>query len=265
MRGAAMSRERLLPDLPSLSPSALDDWLRCPRLYLDRHLLRVPESDRGTSARTGNLVHDLLRLVHVQGDCQDEAQRAEVLESHGESVDGAVGTMLRRHAERCPSPRAVARGHEQDVVRVARNGPVWIGTGRLDAIWEYDDLLDVRDYKSGRVLTSDLAEDPRARMQAWLAVPLAGGRRIRVRYEHLGPDAGPDPVDLEPDAEDLARIDAELRGVVDDIRHAAAVREFPGVADADTCRTCAYRSICPDSAAPGDPVWPVPEDGPGPE
>lgn len=260
-----MSRERLLPDLPTLSPSALDDWLHCPRLYLDRHLLRLPESDRGPTARTGNLVHDLLRLVHEQGDCHDDARRGDVLESHGQAADGPVAGMLRRHAERCPTPRATARGHELDVVRVARDGPVWIGTGRLDAVWEHDDLLDVRDYKTGRVLVTDLAEDARARMQAWLAVPLAGGRRIRVRYEHLAEDVGPDPVDLEPDAEDLARIDGELRAVVDDIRHAAAERSFAGVADAETCRTCAYRSICPDSAAPGEPVWPLPEDGPGTE
>jgi RecB family exonuclease len=254
-----MSRERLLAEIPTLSPSALDDWLRCPRLYFDRHLLRLPESDRGGTARTGNLVHDLLRLVHEQGDCHDDGLRADVLESHGESLGGPVAAMLRRHSERCPSPHATARGHERDVVRVARNGPVWIGSGRLDAVWEYDDLLDVRDYKTGRVQTPDLAEDPRARMQAWLAVPLAGGRRIRVRYEHLGDDAGPDPVDFEPDGEDLDRIDAELRDAVDAIRHAAAERTFRGVADRDTCVSCVYRSICPDSAAPDRPVWPVPE------
>jgi RecB family exonuclease len=255
-----MSRDRLLPEIPTLSPSALDDWLRCPRLYLDRHLLRLPESDRGLTARTGNLVHDLLRLVHEQGDCRDEAQRVDVLESHGEAVDGPVATMLRRHAERCPSAGARAWGHECDVVRVARPGPVWIGTGRLDAVWERDDLLDVRDYKTGRVQTTMLAEDPRARMQAWLAAPVAAGRRIRIRYEHLGDDAGPDPVDFEPDAEDLARIDVELRAAVDAIRHAAAEREFRGVADRDTCVSCAYRSICPDSAAADRPVWPLPED-----
>jgi len=254
-----MSRERLLPEIPTLSPSALDDWLRCPRLYLDRHLLRLPESDRGATARTGNLVHDLLRLVHDRGDCHDDALRDDVLESHGQAADGPVAMMLRRHTERCPSPRATAYGHECDVVRVARNGSVWIGTGRLDAVWEYDDLLDVRDYKTGRVQTSQLAEDPRARMQAWLAAPLAGGRRLRVRYEHLGDDPGPDPVDFEPDAEDLDRIDAELRAVVDAIRHAGAEREFRGVGERDTCRTCCYRSICPDSAAPDEPVWPVPE------
>ena len=33
--------------------------------------------------------------------------------------------------------------------------------------------------------------------------------------------------------------------------------EWRGVAEVDVCRTCRYRSICRDSAAPGEPAWPV--------
>jgi RecB family exonuclease len=253
-----MSRERLLPEIPPVSPSSLDDWTRCPRLYLDRHLLRLPESDAGPAAVTGNLVHDLLRHLHGQGDCHDAALRTATLDNHGVPADGPVAAMLARHADRCPSP-APARGHELEVVRVARRGPVWIGTGRLDAVWEHDGILDVRDYKTGTPRDGSLADDVRARMQAWLAAPLAGGLRLRVRYEHLGFDAGADPVEFEPDAEDLARIETEIDAAVTAIRDAAARREFHGVADAELCRSCAYRSICPDSATPGEPTWPVPE------
>lgn len=256
-----MSRERLLPDIPAVSPSSLDDWERCPRLYLDRHLLRLPQSDAGAGATTGNLVHDLLRHLHGQGDCHDADRRATTLENHGQPLDGPVAAMLRRHADRCPAP-APARGHELEVVRVARSGPVWIATGRLDAVWEHDGILDVRDYKTGLPRDGSLADDIRARVQAWLAAPLADGLRLRVRYEHLGVDAGADPIEFEPDAEDLAHIEVEIAAVVDLIRDAAARRDFPGVADSEICRTCSYRSICPDSAAPGVPTWPMPEVGP---
>ena len=34
-------------------------------------------------------------------------------------------------------------------------------------------------------------------------------------------------------------------------------RSWQGVADPQVCRTCRYRSICRDSAAPGEPEWPV--------
>ena len=256
-----MSRERLLADIPSVSPSSLDDWERCPRLYLDRHLLRLPESDAGAGAVTGNLVHDLLRHLHGHGDCHDATRRATTLENHGLAVDGPIAAMLARHADRCPSP-ARAHGHELERVRVARGGPVWIATGRLDAVWEHDGILDVRDYKTGMPRDGSLADDVRARVQAWLAAPLADGLRLRVRYEHLGVDAGADPVEFEPDAEDLQQIEAEVSATVELIRDAAARRDFPGVADAELCRTCAYRSICPDSAAPGVPTWPMPDPGP---
>jgi len=256
-----VSRERLLPDIPTVSPSSLDDWERCRRLYLDRHLLRLPESDAGSGAATGTLVHDLLRHLHGQGDCHDPTRRASTLENHGLPDDGPVAGMLARHADRCPSP-ARAHGHELERVRVSRSGPVWIATGRLDAVWEHDGILDVRDYKTGMPRDGSLAEDVRARVQAWLAAPLADGLRLRVRYEHLGVDASADPVEFEPDAEDLARIESDIGATVELIRDAAARRDFPGVADAELCRTCAYRSICPDSASPGVPTWPMPDPGP---
>jgi hypothetical protein len=33
--------------------------------------------------------------------------------------------------------------------------------------------------------------------------------------------------------------------------------DWKGVAEIEVCRTCRYRSICRDSVAPGEPVWPV--------
>lgn len=257
-----MSRERLLPDLPTIGPTSLDDWDRCPRLYLDRHVLRLPPSDTGHQTGLGNLVHDLLRLLHDHGDCHDDASVSDLLNAHGLEPRGSVGLMLERHARRCPSPAEHAK-HEREVVRRhAKPAPVWIGVGRLDAIWMHDGLLDVRDYKTGGRRAGELSEDPRARMQAWLAAPLAArnGLRIRVRYEYLAPEIDEDPEPFEPEPDDLERIEAEITHEVERIARAAASLDFPGVADPDTCRTCGYRSVCPDSAAPGAPTWPRPPD-----
>ena len=41
--------------------------------------------------------------------------------------------------------------------------------------------------------------------------------------------------------------------LVDRVR---AEQEWRGVADAEICRWCRYRSICPDSALPGLAEWP---------
>ena len=45
-------------------------------------------------------------------------------------------------------------------------------------------------------------------------------------------------------------------------RRVTAIRSevaFAGVADPDVCHRCSYRSICPDSAVAGVPIWPVVE------
>ena len=39
-----MSADRLLPEVLTLSASALESWQRCPRLYLAAHVLRIPAS-----------------------------------------------------------------------------------------------------------------------------------------------------------------------------------------------------------------------------
>ena len=89
-------------------------------------------------------------------------------------------------ARRRPSTRStswsVARFHQ-------RPPPSFMATGRLDAVWQHNGLLEVRDYKTGSVVTERVADDPRARLQAWLAAPIAErlGLKLRIRYEHLAP------------------------------------------------------------------------------
>jgi RecB family exonuclease len=139
---------------------------------------------------------------------------------------------------------------------------MFMATGRLDALWQHDGILDVRDYKTGSVVTERIVEDTRARLQAWLAAPIAerNGLQLRIRYEHLAAEVNDDPEPFEPDADDLEAIEEELRAAAAAIQAAAAAHDFPGVAEPDICRYCRYRSICPDSAAPGEPTWPTPPD-----
>ena len=95
-------------------------------------------------------------------------------------------------------------------------------------------------------------------MQAWVLAPLAAqlGLRLRISFEHLAAETIDDPEPFEPDTDDLAAIEEELRAAVEAMRQE---RDFHGVADAEVCRHCRYRSICPESAAPGVPMWPVVE------
>ncbi len=253
---------RVLPDIVPISASSLDMWRRCPREYWNKHVLGLPESDAGSSPDFGNLVHSMLEQIHRRGDCHDAAHVEEVLALHGLEPDGALAGIVARHATRCPSPAQHAK-HELEVARFHRRPPpMFMATGRLDAVWQHDGLLEIRDYKTGTVVTERIVDDPRARLQAWLAAPIARRLRLqlRVRYEHLAAEIDDDPEPFEPEPEDLDTIEEELRETAAAIHAAAAVRSFPGVADAEVCTFCRYRSICPESAAPGVPTWPVPPD-----
>jgi RecB family exonuclease len=257
-----VSPERVLPEILGLSASSLEAWRRCPREFYDAYVLGLPESDAGRAPDYGNLVHAMLERIHRSGSCRDTAHVEEVLALHGIDAEGALTGLVARHAQRCPSP-AEHEKHELEVARFFRRPPsMFMATGRLDAVWQYRGLLEVRDYKTGSVVTERVADDPRARLQAWLAAPIAHrlGLKLRVRYEHLAPEIVDDPESFEPDEDDLAAITEELCGVAAQIRAAATARAFPGVAEREVCCTCRYRSICPESAAPGVPTWPTPPD-----
>ncbi|HEY7439906.1 MAG TPA: PD-(D/E)XK nuclease family protein [Acidimicrobiia bacterium] len=257
-----MSRDALLSVVPSVSPSALDSWERCPRAYANRNLYGIAESDTGGTPDLGLLVHAMLKEVHENGSCLDPDHVTEVLALHGIDDGNAVAAMIRRHARRCPSATAVGI-HERELARLHRETPMFIAVGRLDAMWKHDGILEVRDYKTGGQHLERVADDPRAQLQAWLAAPLAAARglRLRVRYEYLAAEVVDDPDPLDADDETLAEITAHLVQTVEAIKDAAAREEFAAAADPEICRTCAYRSICPESAAPGVPSWSVPPEG----
>jgi hypothetical protein len=253
-----MRKESLLPGVLSITPSSVETWERCHRLWRDRYALQVPPSDDSTPGVHGQQVHDLLRLLHQQGPCGDPARIDDLVAAHGASP--RVHAEISDHARRCPID-ATTYGHEVTRVRLHSRSPSFVASARIDAAWIHDGLLDVRDYKTGGSFHERVAEDTRARLQAWVMAPVAEvlGLRLRLRYEHLAAEIVDDPEPWEPDPEDLDAVGAELIALVAGMR---TETEWAGVADPGTCRTCRYRSICPDSAAPGAPAWPRVDDDP---
>jgi hypothetical protein len=75
-----------------------------------------------------------------------------------------------------------------------------------------------------------------------------------LRYEYLQPEIADDPEAWEPDDDDLAIVEEELRSTVERMW---ALDDWVGVGETDVCRTCQYRSICRDSVTPGEPSWPA--------
>jgi hypothetical protein len=247
--------DRTRAQILSLSPTAVDDWARCARAYRTATLLGVPASDPGPSSSYGLIVHDLLRVVHQQGSCRDPAVVTDVLAAHGQDAP-PMRAIFERHVRRCPRDAEDSR-HELELARFHRYpAPMFMATGRIDAVWVHDGLLDARDYKTGRPYGERVAHDRRARLQAWLLAPVAArkGLGLRIQYEYLAAEVPDDPEPFEPDADDLEAIEEELRVVAEAI---CREREWPGVADAEVCGSCRYRSICPDSAVTAEPMWPA--------
>jgi hypothetical protein len=243
------------PGVIRLTPTSFDTWSRCPRDWWLHDVLTVAASDDPGSPDHGQLVHDILRFVHERGDCHDPAHVEEVLESHGTS-DRLRGEVA-RHAARCPSPTA-ALGHEVEAARFSFARPglhSFLATARLDAVWVHDGLLDARDYKTGRVRTTRVADDRRAWIQAWVlgATALERGLRLRVRYEHLAAEIDDEPEPWELDADELELLEERIRAEVVRMRGEGALA---GVSDPATCQWCRYRSICRDSAVRGEAQWP---------
>lgn len=252
-----MSRApRLLPDIVPVTPSAYEDFTRCRRLHYCGHLLGIPPSDPAPANDQGLLVHDMLWRIHATGSCHDGAHVDDVLAAHGASSD-AVRELVGRHARRCPSHGAERSAHEQELARFHRlPPPMFMATARIDAIWVHDGLLDARDYKTGSPWHTRVADVPAARVQAFVLGVAAArrGLRLRLRYEYLQPEVDDDPEPWEPDDDDLALVEEELRAAVEAMWRE---RDWRGVGEPDVCGRCRYRSICRDSAAPGEPSWPV--------
>jgi RecB family exonuclease len=247
---------RLLSQIVSLTPSNFESFTRCPRLFFNEALLGIPQSDYAKTPDQGLLVHDMLFQIHERGSCADAAHVTDVLESHAADSE-AIREMVARHADRCPASGSDAAAHEHELARFHRvPPPMFMATARIDAIWVHDGLLDARDYKTGSLFHTRVADVPAAKVQAFVLGQAAAKRnlQLRLRYEYLQPEIADDPEPWEPDDDDLALVEEELRDAVEQMW---SDDDWHGVAEADVCGTCRYRSICRDSAAPGEATWPV--------
>jgi hypothetical protein len=262
-KGALWGRRGdLLPGILHITPTALDTWRRCPRDWRDHHLFGIPASDSDPGGVHGQQLHDALHMIHVEGSCHDVEHVGDVLVRRGMDHDDRLWGEIERHTTRCPDP-AETLGHEVTRARFSSHPTTpFMATARFDALWVHDGILDARDFKTGQVWSERVADDRQARLQAWILAPIAAtrGLRLRVAFEHLAAEVVDDPEPFEPDDDDLDAIGSELRREVAEIR---STTEFAGVADPEVCARCRYRSICPESAVRGVPVWPTvdPEDG----
>jgi hypothetical protein len=247
-----VTRNPFVGPVVHLTPSLVEEWQWCRRAYRNRHLLQLPSLvDERRQTSVGLDVHRLLEAVHREGVCGDVGRAENLVSAAGLSVS-ALMPYLRRHFEQCCGTGAGWAEHELPLARFRRRAePMWLVTGKLDAVWERRHVLEGRDYKTGYCGLERVGDDLAARVQAYLLAPVAAARElgVRIRYEYLSPDAAgvESPEPFEPDDEDLAAIELEL-----DLLAAAIASEieFAGCGHAPTCGRCAYRDVCPVAALP---------------
>lgn len=237
---------RLHGSITPLSPTTAWRWARCRRLYLLRNLAQLPPVDAGPWSEEGLRIHAILHQLHRDASCRDAHAVDDMVTSYSLGDDERVRGFIARHRTRCPDD-ADYDGGEVPLARLHREPPpLFTVSATIDALWIHDGVLDARDYKTGTRNLTDLSEDIRARAQAWLLSRRAEakGLTLRLRYEFLAPEVDEDPPHWEPDAEELAAIEEELRRTAEDMR---AERDFVGVADPLVCDWCEYRTVCEDA------------------
>jgi hypothetical protein len=241
-----------------LSVTALERWDRCRRQYLLRDLLAVPpppppaptaEGTTGGDPSFGLAVHRLLEAVHREGACGDAHRTHDLARDIEPGVAPQLATLAARHAARCPGSAAEWSAHEYGIARFNRRpDPLFMLTGRIDALWAHRGVHAAHDYNTGVPRVQRLGDLLAARVQAWLLAPVAAerGLRLRIVFEHLDASLHDQPDPYEPEDEDLAAIGDELRAIASAIRDET---RFTGSGDVADCRWCAYRPVCRD--APG--------------
>ena len=160
--------------------------------------------------------------------------------------------------------RRSMRGHELELARFHRlPPPMFMATGRLDAVWQHDGLLEVRDYKTGSVVTERIVDDPRAGSRPGLAEPIAE----RPRPAAADPLRAPRRRGRRRPGAVRARRRRprrHRRGAAASPRRRSRPRPpstpFPGSPTPRSAVTAATGRSAPRARRPGFPTWPTPPD-----
>lgn len=224
------------------TPSRVSEFTKCRRAYFNSSILSLGgEHTESPAIEVGLLVHSLLADSHAAGGCISREAIGNAADLHGEEI----ASMLEAHYDLCPAQSGATAhllGAEMDLAWWDSSTRTHF-RGRLDAVWDVDGTLTVRDYKTGR----HPEEDHRSRFDvsayaALAAVNFTGIRPIAVEFEYLASGA------LERVAFDEFSFQdalARIRGMAKEI---AGTREFPGNPGI-ICESCDFRSVCPESAA----------------
>jgi ATP-dependent helicase/nuclease subunit A len=201
-----LARVRLgfsLADEPELvaTPTELSDFERCPRQYLLRHRLAIPETglyasgDGGALAvEMGIVAHAVLERLGADGGeaaAPDEIERLVNLVSAGTSIGpkerAAIVRDLRRYLEyRSGAGEEKIAGRETSFfLHAGKDGLDLFISGQIDVLAEDGDTIVARDYKYSRAAEEGSAYQLQMECYALAAAEAYPERRIRAELVFL--------------------------------------------------------------------------------
>ncbi len=238
MLGAAFQSA---PGVLVLGASRLKSFRDCKQRYHLEHLLGLRpdsslESDSDLASGYGLQAHGELFQRHENPGTHDH----DVVLEAG-AYDDKVLAAVRRHGELCPGQDGATYLGGEVTLRWFYSMKLVLVTGRIDAVWRYDDgTIAIHDYKTGPV-QHDIEHDEGTLIYALLAAANYPGQRIRVVYEYLG---GEHPVAVPVDIT-REHLRKAYQLVIDTAEAIRREQSFPPNPHPTHCGSCPYRNTCP--------------------
>lgn len=262
------------PGLPkSLSPSRMSDWKKCPKAFHFKSILRVPTKPTEAQIK-GTLVHAVLehlfdrprpeRTVEVAHSlvpgCWDElraeAQYAELIASLDEAAFLAEVERLVANYFAMENPQNFdPDGREMWVRGTVEEMPLIGVIDRLDShvLPDGTQKVFISDYKTGKLPRERYRDDAFFAMRVYaLMRHQAGERSDRLRLVYLKEGSREAVLRFEVDEKVLQRTEREVAKIVNEIRAAHAVDEWP-TKTGPLCGWCDYKELCPEFAHSAPP------------
>jgi len=258
---------------PALSPSRANDFRQCPLMFRLRVVDQVPEPP-SAAATLGTLVHSVLehlfdlpaaeRTVEAATSALDPEWRAMLGRDAGladlHATPEDERAWLAEAAERVSTyfsmenpQRLEPASREEFVEWQLEDGPLLRGViDRVDVA--PDGSIRVIDYKSGKSPSPQYGAQAKFQMRFYaLLVERLRGRRASVLQLLYLKDG--QTVVLHPTAEDLDRIEHEVRDLWDEIVRAAKESRWR-TRRGPLCAWCSFQELCPEFGGTPPPLDP---------
>ena len=238
------------PEPLSLSPSAVENYRKCPQRYLFGYLWSLKEGPKA-SLSFGSIMHttikrflgelrkgnklpfeDVQRIFEMEwrsAGFEDEYQEAEY------KKDG-LEQLRAFHATMTAAPPQIAEQEKSFELPLENNVII---TGRMDQVNSLGgDKVEIVDYKTGKPRKeADAKKDLQLSLYALAAKEIFDWNPVRLVFHYLQDNQ---TQVTTRDSKQLDEAEAIVQETAEDIR----AREFPAKLGFG-CRSCAYKPICP--------------------